>query len=169
MHNGNLFQRLDETVSQQLIVQTNYLRNEINKQTKDNKIAWNEMINFEEYIICDPKIGVRQDSILDLKTGEEVISFPNKASYRKEFLNEKSVELDFMEQAYLNELMVIAHVLHDQFYSAIKQVVFEEIKENKEDENRVEYRFGKIKKIERCQGIYASICQNLFSSTTIWL
>ena len=106
-----------------------------------NYKAWKLLLNFEEIMLVDRDIGVRQDSCIDIKSGKELLPFPIKPTFSgktlkaierglilagtdKRYGNDqvnKNVnnDFDFLNscdtKSYLTQLMVVAHQLNHKF------------------------------------------------------
>lgn len=125
-----MYERLCEMVENQLETQTDYLKSYINElESKENNDSWNTIKNYSELLVCDPIIGVRQDSIIDIKTGKEVLDFANKVDFEYTHLKGLSDQVatfsfhhHYDVNGYLSKLLINGHSLNASFHETMKKI-----------------------------------------------
>ena len=101
-----LYSKLVSICDVKLETQRAFLKKEVSAimSNKEEKEDWLKMINYPEFIICDPKIGIRQDSMIDAKTNEEVLTFPNICNGDASQLRELNLLNTYDSQVYLTQV-----------------------------------------------------------------
>ena len=101
---GVMYDELLKISRENLKYQLKYLKESIDKvmnsEDKNESGAVKTMINFKEMMVCDPNIGLRQDTIVDIESGKELLSFPNVTTYDIQTL--KKIQLSMPKTANLN-------------------------------------------------------------------
>ena len=163
---GTMYHKLVEISDKNLAVQVDFLKNSIdkimdNKENKEEREAFEKMIDVKEKMICDPVIGVRQDTAVDIETGEELLKFPNNTAYDRQTLQKIQLSMPsnsnfnvldhFDANSYLGTLIVTAYSLNPMFHETMKNIFGLTDNEIKNDKLKVIYGQGPVKTIERAQ------------------
>ena len=136
----SLFKELLNITDSKKEKQQKLLKETIDKISNDE--GWNKMILFEEYCICDPEIGLRQDFIHSIETGEQILNYPVLPYFDEKELKKSKLKNKYDITGYLSKLMVIANSLNDEFHETIKLLLIDDVK--------CKYMEGPIKLLERC-------------------
>ena len=136
-----LFDQLLNITNSKQVKRVVFLQKSINKIIEESKNDWESMVDFKEYCICDPNIGIRQDFIIDISNGKQILKYPTKSAF-----NERELRIGKLKNkyniGYLSMLMVTAHSLNKEFHLTMKEML-------KEDSNVI-YTEGPVKLMSRC-------------------
>lgn len=120
-------------------------------KSKTEKDAWMELVNYPQYVACDPNVGLRQDGVIDKVSGKEMLSFPNKSTANEKQLRDLGLLNIFDSQVYLTQLMVVAKSLNGKFHTDMKSIFRIKSKTHSSPFYGItDYRDGKIKSFSRC-------------------
>lgn len=172
------YHKLVEISSNNLSTQYEFLKNEVgkivneNKENKENRDSQKEalfkIVTVKEFMVCDHAIGVRQDSIIDLDTGEELLKYPNKP----QFSNKELKAIDFSMKSgktnmnifhhydangYLSTLIVTANAVNSEFHDTMRKIFDIEYSTMSNTQLKLSYREGPVKTIARSQA-KAEVC-----------
>ena len=176
-----LYEHLCKSTNKRLQVQIDYLKEKID-HLEDSKNPdngdWLKIKNYNEIMICDPLRGVRQDSMIDIKNGNEIIDYPNKSLFKYEHLkglsdkyqdSQFSFNNEYDMNSYLSNLLINAHSLNETFQKTMKFKIFKLPLKSSRDLNQKQiwnekktflYMEGPVKKAQRCKvkaGMYYTL------------
>ena len=120
-------------------------------ENKTERQYWNEMVNFGEYMICDSKIGLRQDQDEDASTHRLLLSFPNAAKFDHNELKDHKFQEIYDTQTYLSHLLYVAEALNNEFHATMERTLTSLSNANKSLSDNYTYQVGPIKTMESCQ------------------
>ena len=151
-----LYDRLMTICSHKMVQQTNYIKESLDQlmKIKSKKENLDKVVNYKDFIICDERIGLRQDSLKHFETKQELLSFPNKPLFDEKELKQLNLVNMYDLEAYLSQLFVAAKTVNETFHKDMKKIF--EISEystcnNNFDLGISEYREGPLKQRLRCQ------------------
>ena len=175
---NTLYHKLTALTKTKLEYQFEYLKKSVdslleNEESVHSKVAFYDIVNYTEFLICDESIGLRQDSVIDISNGKQVLSFPNNPIFSSEMLREIDNNITnngsgknkgasksksgfniyhhFDANGYLSSLIIIAHYLNNTFHSSIEEIFLVDKTSLRNDNFNLSYRPGPVKAIQRCQ------------------
>ena len=125
--------------------QRNYLKRKINKILRNESFFWNKMINFKEYLVCEETPGLRQDSVLDKNTSQQILKYPIRSTFDYDKLESYNLVDRYNSLVYLSNLIIVANSLNQLYHTTMKNEILSKLPSS------VNYKYtaGPLKQHER--------------------
>ncbi len=124
------------------------LENDMSAVARSDEDAWKRMVTYKEINI---DANVRQDSIIDEKTNENLVKFPLRPSFRENELRKLGVLETYDTTAHLAHLSVVAHAINEKFHGAVRSIFEIDEATGVSKNGKLSYRAGPLKDLGRCK------------------
>ncbi len=118
----------------------------MSKIKKEDPKWWDALSNYQEITR-----NVRQDSITDEKTQENLVRFPLEPAFPEKELRRLDLLDMYNTTSHLGMLSVIAHAINEKFHAAVRSIFGIDKDTGSSKDNTVQYSSGPIKALERCK------------------